>query len=129
MYTIYPEKTALTLQERIADIAASKNVSEWDLPHYSDGSELVPAEVQASIRRNNGELLDRSLVKGYTMDDEGMINTYTIEPAMYIDPTKRAGFTVYAEKLNGRLAMMGFVSLLAMEVVTGHGLLWWLVNA
>jgi hypothetical protein len=37
--------------------------------------------------------------------------------------TPRLGFTEYAEKLNGRLAMIGFVSLIALEAVTGHGLI------
>ena len=38
------------------------------------------------------------------------------------------GFNEYAEKLNGRLAMIGFVSLLAIEVVTRHGLIGWLTS-
>jgi hypothetical protein len=65
---------------------------------------------------------------GYTINNEGVLNNYAIEPLMYIDETNRAGFTEFAEKLNGRLAMIGFVSLLAMEVITGHGLIWWLSN-
>jgi hypothetical protein len=28
--------------------------------------------------------------------------------------------------MNGRFAMIGFVSLLAMEVITGHGIIGWL---
>ena len=47
---------------------------------------------------------------------------------MYVDDTEKAGFTPYAELLNGRLAMIGFVSLLILEVSTGHGLIWWLTN-
>jgi hypothetical protein len=65
---------------------------------------------------------------GYTINNDGVLNNYAIEPLMYIDETNRAGFTEFAEKLNGRLAMIGFVSLLAMEVITGHGLIWWLSN-
>jgi hypothetical protein len=65
---------------------------------------------------------------GYTINNEGVLNNYAIEPLMYVDETNRAGFTEFAEKLNGRLAMIGFVSLLAMEVITGHGLIWWLSN-
>ncbi|MBW4652903.1 MAG: hypothetical protein KME20_07745 [Kaiparowitsia implicata GSE-PSE-MK54-09C] len=36
------------------------------------------------------------------------------------------GFNDYAERLNGRAAMMGFVITLAIEYVTGQGLLSWL---
>lgn len=64
----------------------------------------------------------------YTFDERGVMNNYAIEPKMYVDETASAGFTEYAEKLNGRLAMIGFVSLLAMEVLTGHGLIGWLAS-
>ncbi|MGH2412363.1 MAG: photosystem II assembly protein Psb34 [Microcystaceae cyanobacterium] len=43
----------------------------------SDGSELIPAEVQAKIRHDNSTLLKR----GYSVDDEGIINSYAVEPA------------------------------------------------
>lgn len=36
------------------------------------------------------------------------------------------GFNHYAERLNGRAAMMGFVITLAIEYSTGQGLLSWL---
>lgn len=36
------------------------------------------------------------------------------------------GFNSYAERLNGRAAMVGFVITLAIEYVTGQGLLSWL---
>lgn len=36
------------------------------------------------------------------------------------------GFNKYAERLNGRAAMIGFVALLLMELLTGKGLLAWL---
>lgn len=36
------------------------------------------------------------------------------------------GFNDYAERLNGRAAMIGFVIALAIEYVTGQGLLSWL---
>ena len=36
------------------------------------------------------------------------------------------GFNQYAERLNGRAAMIGFVLTLAIEYFTGEGLLSWL---
>jgi hypothetical protein len=42
--------------------------------------------------------------------------------AFSVPEAYRTGFTPYAETLNGRLAMIGFVSLIALEVFTGHGI-------
>jgi hypothetical protein len=36
------------------------------------------------------------------------------------------GFNSYAERLNGRAAMIGFVLILVIEYATGKGLLSWL---
>lgn len=36
------------------------------------------------------------------------------------------GFSEYAERLNGRAAMIGFSAILAIEYLTGQGLLKWL---
>jgi hypothetical protein len=36
------------------------------------------------------------------------------------------GWNVYAEQVNGRFAMVGFVGLLLLELVTGQDLLTWL---
>ncbi|MEM1278485.1 MAG: hypothetical protein AAF827_09845 [Cyanobacteria bacterium P01_D01_bin.6] len=38
----------------------------------------------------------------------------------------KAGFTSYAEKLNGRAAMIGFIAVIAIEYLTGKGLMTWL---
>jgi hypothetical protein len=52
--------------------------------HRSDGSELIPAEVQANIlRHDDAQSIDASSPNGYTVDDEGLINNYAIEPGMY----------------------------------------------
>lgn len=64
----------------------------------------------------------------YIVEEGGRLNNYAIEPKMYVDSTSRTGFTEYAEKLNGRLAMIGFVSLLALEVITGQGVIGWISN-
>lgn len=66
--------------------------------------------------------------KGLRLDDQGKLNNFAIEPTVYVDDEQRTGFTPYAERLNGRLAMIGFVSLLALEVSTKHGLVSWLTN-
>lgn len=60
---------------------------------------------------------------GSIVDDQGKLNNFAIEPKMYVDADVQAGFTPYAEKLNGRLAMIGFVSMLVLEALTGHSLL------
>lgn len=36
------------------------------------------------------------------------------------------GFNEYAERINGRAAMVGFVAIIVIELVTGQGLLSWL---
>ena len=41
-------------------------------------------------------------------------------------PEPAFGWTPYAEQINGRFAMIGFVSLLLIEILTGQGLLSWL---
>ena len=37
----------------------------------------------------------------------------------------RYGFHTHTENLNGRLAMMGFIALVLLEINLGHGLLVW----
>jgi hypothetical protein len=68
---------------------------------------------------------------GYvTAPGEGdKLNNFAIEPKMYVDETPRIGFTEYAELLNGRLAAIGFVALIAMEVLTSHGIFGHLVGS
>ncbi|WP_293135538.1 high light inducible protein [Microcoleus sp. bin38.metabat.b11b12b14.051] len=66
--------------------------------------------------------------RGLLLDNDGKMNNFAIEPQVYIDDEPRTGFTPYAERLNGRLAMIGFVSLLALEVSTKHGLISWLTH-
>jgi hypothetical protein len=67
-------------------------------------------------------------MSSYTVNERGVLNNFAVEPKMYVEESEKAGFTPYAELLNGRLAMIGFASLLIMEVATGHGLIWWLAN-
>ena len=64
----------------------------------------------------------------YVIEERGRLNNYAIEPKMYVDSEQQFGFNKYAEKLNGSLAMIGFVSLLGFEVLTRQGLITWLTN-
>jgi hypothetical protein len=61
-------------------------------------------------------------MKGMVVEEQGRLNNYAIEPQVYVAEAQEFGFTRAAERLNGRLAMLGFVSLLLLEVLTGHGL-------
>jgi Chlorophyll A-B binding protein len=70
---------------------------------------------QTTFRRN-------AMRSGMQMDEAGKLNVFAVEPKMYVSEDSQFGFNVNSERLNGRLAMIGFVSLLIMEVVTGHGL-------
>ena len=64
-----------------------------------------------------------------TVDGEGHGNVYAREPRMeYAAADAGWGFHERAEKLNGRMAMLGFIALLATEFAMGgeaftHGLL------
>ena len=64
------------------DRAQSK---ETDLSQdsISDGSELIPAEVQASMRHNDEALTADAPIPGTTVDDEGRIDNFPTEPKVY----------------------------------------------
>jgi Chlorophyll A-B binding protein len=49
---------------------------------------------------------------------DSKISTPAVEPSF--------GWNVYAEQTNGRFAMVGFVLLLLLELLTGQDLLTWL---
>ncbi len=59
-----------------------KKTLNLDKHHPSDGSELIPAEVQSNSHPDGSKLPDGSLPPGYTIDDEGIENNYAIEPDM-----------------------------------------------
>lgn len=41
-------------------------------------------------------------------------------------PEPKLGFNAYAERLNGRAAMIGIIAAIAIEYTTGQGVLAWL---
>lgn len=49
----------------------------------SDGSELVPSEVSARMRRE-GNGFNRPPLAGATVDQEGLTNNYAVEPETYL---------------------------------------------
>ena len=55
-----------------------------------------------------------------TKDERGVLNIFATEPTMYVDDEQRVGFTEFAEKWNGRLAMLGFVLLVVIEYGSGE---------
>jgi hypothetical protein len=55
----------------------------FNQPHQSDGSELIPAEVQANMRRNDQNPVGTSTASGSTVDDEGRLNNFAVEPEVY----------------------------------------------
>jgi hypothetical protein len=65
---------------------------------------------------------------GVVTEEQGRQNIYAVEPQMYVSNESQFGFNMQSELLNGRLAMIGFVSLLILEVVTGQGLIEFLSN-
>ena len=61
------------------------------------------------------------------------LSNCVLKPALsMLEPTTipirrlpRYGFHTHTERLNGRVAMLGFIALLAVEIKLGHGLLIW----
>ena len=55
-----------------------------------------------------------------TTEDGGRLNAFATEPRMEVVSTESGwGFHERAEKLNGRMAMLGFVALLITEFALG----------
>jgi hypothetical protein len=61
-----------------------------------------------------------------TPSNTNATETEKSHPTMVDDVKPAFGWTAYAERLNGRFAMIGFVLLLVIELVTGMDLFTWL---
>ncbi len=56
------------------------------------------------------------------------MNNFAVEPKIYVDEKQQFGFNKYAEQLNGRLAMIGFISAIILELTTGYGVVGFLTH-
>ena len=55
-----------------------------------------------------------------TTEDGGRTNVYAIEPEMYLDETYTVNQNETAERLNGRLAMLGVIAAIGAYATTGQ---------
>lgn len=61
------------------------------------------------------------------MSSEPATTAKTTEPETTSDRHEPSfGWNLYSEQMNGRFAMIGFVSVLILEALTGQGLLTWM---
>lgn len=56
--------------------------------------------------------------RGYTSDDRGYTNSFAVEPKTSAQAEPTFGFNKNAERFSGRLAMVGFTSILLLELAT-----------
>jgi hypothetical protein len=80
----------------------------------SDGSELIPAEVQANTRKADSPSLNEPLGAGYRIDDEGIVNNYALEPEM-----TKAEYP--SPKQQRRYIFLGAAAILLMVLVVWIG--------
>ncbi len=60
------------------------------------------------------------------MSEEVAVSPQPIEAEAPSEPEPAFGWTAYAERINGRFAMIGFVALLIQELVTRQDFFSWL---
>ncbi|ABW28883.1 MULTISPECIES: chlorophyll a/b-binding protein [Acaryochloris] len=58
------------------------------------------------------------MTKGFTSDDRGYVNSFAVEPKTSAQEEPVFGFNKNAERISGRLAMVGFMSILLLELAT-----------
>jgi hypothetical protein len=59
------------------------------------------------------------IIMTVTSNDRNQQNIWAKEPEMYMDPNYLESHNERAERLNGRLAMLGFVAAVISYAVTG----------
>lgn len=83
----------------------------------SDGSELIPAEVQANTRHDGSKIPDKPLAPGYTVDEEGINNNYAIEPDMssaeYPSPKQQQRYILWGVGAILLVAVIGLIAFVA----------------
>ena len=55
--------------------------------------------------------------------EEGKLTNTDFEQQENTDEINKLGFTKYAEVINGRLAMVGFMALLTIAILSKHGVI------
>jgi hypothetical protein len=65
------------------NIKSQGRETDLNQPHHSDGSELIPAEVQANASLNAESPAEGSPPLESTVDDEGRLNNFAVEPEVY----------------------------------------------
>jgi hypothetical protein len=78
-------------------------------------------ELEAAEQQEAGRGLRTT--DGYRLDEKGNLENRPVKPVAYYQEEPRFGFTRYAEILNGRAAMVGFAIAIAIELVSGQGVL------
>lgn len=82
---------------------------------------LLASTRQASMTQSTPSI-EAATIRGATVttEDGGRLNAFATEPRMEVVSTESGwGFHERAEKLNGRMAMLGFIALLATEFALG----------
>ena len=75
-----------------------------------------------TVRRTTSPDVRIAAIRGATVttEDGGRLNAFATEPRMEVVSSEAGwGFHERAEKLNGRMAMLGFIALLATEFALG----------
>jgi hypothetical protein len=77
--------------------------------HYSDGSELIPSEVAPESQTTPNV---QPLKSGYTIDDEGIMNTYAREPKM-------SASTYPTPQQQSRYILWGVAAVIFVSIILG----------